>query len=52
MFYNTVREFSDIVVTYTVNEFRRYGSAMSFTAKVESIDESVLFIKREANVVD
>lgn len=45
MFYNAVREFSDIVIGYTVTEYRRYGSAMSFTAKVEFIDGSLLFIK-------
>lgn len=45
MFYNTVRAFSDIVTSYTVTEYRRYGTAMSFTAKVEFIDGSVLFIK-------
>ena len=45
MFYNTVRDFSDIVAGYSVTEYRRYGSAMSFTAKVKFIDGSVLFIK-------
>jgi len=45
MFYNTVREFADIVADYTVTEFRRYGAAMSFVAKVSFIDGSVLFIK-------
>lgn len=45
MFYNTVREFSDIVTSYSVTEYRRFGSAMSFTAHVEFIDGSVLFIK-------
>ena len=45
MFYNTVREFADIVTGYSVTEYRRYGSAMSFTAKVEFIEGSVLFIK-------
>ena len=34
MFYNTIREFGDIVADYTVTEFRRYGAAMSFVAKV------------------
>lgn len=45
MFYNTVREFSDVVAGYNVSEYRRYGSAMAFVAKVEFIDGSVLFIK-------
>ena len=45
MFYNTIREFGDIVADYTVTEFRRYGAAMSFVAKVNFIDGSVLFIK-------
>jgi hypothetical protein len=45
MFYNTVREFSNIVTSYSVTEFRRYGSSMSFVAKVGFIDGSVLFIK-------
>lgn len=45
MFYNTVREFSDIIAGYKVTDFRRYGSAMSFVAHVEFIDGSVLFIK-------
>jgi hypothetical protein len=45
MFYNTIREFSEIVADYTVSEFRRYGAAMSFVAKVVFIDGSVLFIK-------
>jgi hypothetical protein len=45
MFYNTVREFSDIVEGYAVTEFRRYGSAMSFVAKVEFINGSLLFVK-------
>lgn len=45
MFFNTVREFADIVAGYSVTENRRFGSAMSFTAKVEFIDGSILFIK-------
>jgi hypothetical protein len=45
MFYNTVRDFSDIVISYTVTEYRRYGTAMSFIAKVEFFDRSVLFIR-------
>ncbi|HIJ95346.1 MAG TPA: hypothetical protein HPP94_06350 [Desulfuromonadales bacterium] len=45
MFYNSVRQFSDIVTDFTVTEYRRYGSAMSFSAKVGFIDGSVLFIK-------
>lgn len=45
MFYNTVLEFSDIVVRYSVTEYRRYGSAISFGAKVEFLDDSGLFIK-------
>ena len=45
MFYNTVRDFADIVAGYTVIEYRRYGSAMSFVAKVDFVDGSLLFIK-------
>jgi hypothetical protein len=45
MLYNTVRQFSDIVTDFTVTEYRRYGSAMSFSAKVDFIDGSVLFIE-------
>jgi Family of unknown function (DUF6516) len=45
MFYNVVRDYPDIVAGYTVTEYRRYGSAMSFSARIDLIDGSVLFIK-------
>ena len=44
MFYNIVQQFADIVAGYVVTEFRRYGSAMSFVARVDFVDGSVLHI--------
>jgi hypothetical protein len=45
MFYNIVQQFADIVACYVVTEYRRYGSAMSFAARVDFNDGSVLFIR-------
>ncbi len=45
MFYKVIEEFLDIVVSFSVSEFRKYGSAVSLIAKVEFINGSTLHIK-------
>ena len=45
MFYKLIEEFSDIVTSYTVIEYRRYGSASSLVAKIEFRDGSSLSVK-------
>lgn len=45
MFYKVIEEFSDVITSYSVFKFEKYGSAVSFVAKVEFIDGSILRIK-------
>ena len=45
MFYKLIEEYSKIIKHYSVSDFRRYGSSSSLVAKVEFIDDSVLYIK-------
>ncbi|MDP2681729.1 MAG: DUF6516 family protein [Deltaproteobacteria bacterium] len=45
MFYKTIEEFSDIVASFSVLEHKRYGSGMSFAAKIRFVNESVLHIR-------
>ncbi|HEX9975503.1 MAG TPA: DUF6516 family protein [bacterium] len=45
MFYSVIEEYSDIITTYSVSDFRKYGSATSLVAQVNLIDGSELHIK-------
>lgn len=45
MFYKLVEEFSNIIVSYSVSEYKRYGSAISLVAKVGFKNGSLLYIK-------
>ena len=45
MFYKLIEEFSDIIVSYNVFEYKRYGSAVSLVAKVEFKNNSLLYVK-------
>ena len=45
MFYKLIEGFSEIIVGYTVIEYKRYGSASSLVAKIEFKDGSSLSIK-------
>ncbi len=45
MFYNLIEEYSNIISDYSVENFRRYGIAYSLVARIEFIDQSILYIK-------
>lgn len=45
MFYKITEEYSSIIRHYKVNQYKRYGSAYSLVAKIEFIDDSILYIK-------
>ena len=45
MFYKLIEEYSSIVVSYFVSEYKRYGSAVSLIATINFINGSSLFIK-------
>ncbi len=45
MFYKVIEEFSDIVAGFSVLEHRRYGSSMSFAARVQFVNDSTLHIR-------
>ena len=45
MFYKVIEKFSDIVIDYSVSDFRKYGSTSAFVAKVVFTNNSILFIR-------
>ncbi len=45
MFYKLAEKFSDIIVVYSILEYKRYGSATSLVAKIEFKNGSQLHIK-------
>ena len=45
MFYKIVEEYSTIINDFAVYDFRKFGGASSLVAKIEFIDNSILFIK-------
>jgi hypothetical protein len=45
VFYSVIEEYSNIITTYAVSDFRKYGTATSLVAQVNFIDGSMLYIK-------
>lgn len=45
MFYNVIKDFSEMIVTYSVIKFEKFGSAVSLVAQIEFNDHSILHIK-------
>jgi hypothetical protein len=45
MFYNVVKEYTNIIVDYSVSRFEKFGSAVTLVAQIEFTDHSVLHIK-------
>lgn len=45
MFYNIIEEFSDIIASYSIIEYKKYGAASSLVAKIQFKDGSSLSIR-------
>lgn len=45
MFYNVIKDFSDVIAAYSVTKFEKFGSAASLVAQIELNDHSSLHIK-------
>lgn len=45
MFYKIIEEYSNIIQSYSVSNYKKFGSAFSLVANIEFIDGSILNIK-------
>ena len=45
MFYKVIEEFKNIIKSYEIKDYKKFGKAKALVAKIEVIDHSILYVR-------